>query len=119
MAAGLAVLAAYDAEGVLDNVRTRATQIESTLTDLRARHPSIGEVRGTGLLWMVDLVDAQGGPLEPAATERLRATAEEHGVLFSTSHESYIGLWPPLVLGESDCAHILSVLDACLTDLER
>ncbi len=42
--------------GLVERARELAPYVEGKLNDLKARHPSVGDVRGKGLFWAVDLV---------------------------------------------------------------
>src|SRR5690606_11152633 len=67
-AAGVASIQVFERDGILDHVRTLGSEVvEPALTDLAARHPSVGEVRGRGLMWAVELVRDRGTrePLVP------------------------------------------------------
>src|SRR5690606_34039792 len=45
-AAGVASIQVFERDGILDHVRTLGSEVvEPALTDLAARHPSVGEVR--------------------------------------------------------------------------
>ena len=51
----LAALDVYEREGVLDNVRSNEAYLRSALEELR-RVPIVGDVRGAGYFWSVELV---------------------------------------------------------------
>jgi len=58
-------------DGVLENVRRREPYLHGRLEELREL-PIVGDVRGGGFFWAVELVkDADGGRFEPAEVQRL------------------------------------------------
>ena len=42
--------------GLVERARELAPYVEGKLKELKAKHPSVGDVRGKGLFWAVDLV---------------------------------------------------------------
>src|SRR6202034_2501800 len=42
--------------GLVERARELAPYVEAKLNELKTKHPSIGDVRGRGLFWAVDLV---------------------------------------------------------------
>lgn len=117
MAAALAVLEVLDQDEVLAHVAPRARTLAEGLEGLRARHPVVREVRGTGLLQAVELADPEGDrPWTFEEVTRLRLACEAHGVLVSAGHNS-IAVVPPLIVSDEDCAEIVDALDRALSDV--
>lgn len=56
MAAAEAALAAYEEEAIFDRVPQLETWIRDGLEQLRARHPVVGDVRGVGAMFGLELV---------------------------------------------------------------
>ena len=54
-AAALAVLDVIEDERVLDRVQRTGRALRAALDDVASRHPEIGDVRGVGLAWGVEL----------------------------------------------------------------
>jgi taurine--2-oxoglutarate transaminase len=94
------------------------------LRGLMERHPSIGEVRGKGLFWGVELVkdretreplvpfNAAGEAAAPVA--RLAKAAMERGVYLMT-HWNVIICAPPLTITREELDEGLGVLDEVLS----
>ena len=55
-AVALANLGVFDSEDVLGNVRRNEGWLSERLRDLQARHEIVGDVRGTGYFWALELV---------------------------------------------------------------
>ncbi|MFC3108977.1 aspartate aminotransferase family protein [Undibacterium arcticum] len=55
-AAALAVQHVIRRDGLLDNVETRGRQLEQALRERFDEHPFVGDIRGRGLFWGVELV---------------------------------------------------------------
>ena len=93
------------------------------LAQLQARHPSIGEVRGKGLFWGIELVrdretreplvpfNATGEAFAPVAG--LAKAAMERG-LYLMTHWNVIIVAPPLTITREELDEGLGVLDEVL-----
>jgi len=123
-AAALATLDVYEKEGVLAHVRTMATDvIGPALRAMQERHPSIGEVRGLGMFWAVELVrdretrqplvpfNAAGGDAAPMAA--VAAACRASG-LWPFTHFNRVHVVPPCTIEAGDLALGLELLDAAL-----
>jgi adenosylmethionine-8-amino-7-oxononanoate aminotransferase len=84
-AAALAVQRTVREQGLLDNVQARGAQLEQRLRERFRDHPHVGDVRGRGLFWGVELVAERGSkaPFEPARRLHagIKAAAMERGLL--------------------------------------
>ncbi|MCZ7428579.1 aminotransferase class III-fold pyridoxal phosphate-dependent enzyme [Micromonospora sp. WMMA1949] len=118
LAASIAVIETLAKEGLLDNVTARGEQLHAGLLALSSRHPRITAVRGSGLMYAVELGHSDGKPVEEAATNHLRLAMEARGVLVST-----LALWPaimiipPLIIEPAEIDEILLALDLALDDI--
>ena len=124
-AAGLAALAAYADERLIERSRTLGATLYRELLALEGRHRVIGEVRGgDGLFAVLELVRdrASREPLAPwpATHDGLRelvARARDAGVSFATRGNLII-IAPPLVIAERDLSDALALLDRLLGEIE-
>lgn len=84
-ATGLAAVEAIRNENLLDNVAARGDQLRQGLESLKARFDCIGDVRGIGVLWGVELVmDPESKspfPAEANLFAKVTALAKEEGLL--------------------------------------
>ncbi|MGD8261969.1 MAG: aspartate aminotransferase family protein [Desulfobacterales bacterium] len=83
-------------------------------------HPTVGEVRGTGLWLAIDFTsDKQTRAAFPL--ERLNsiiARAKQYGVLFKTMGHA-LEFAPPLIITKEDIDEALGVLDRCISEEEK
>jgi len=120
-AAGVAALAAYEDERLIERSRTLGVRLKAELDRLAARHPVIGDVRGGhGLFAVVELVSDRADrtplapwPETPPALKALVDAAMAEGVSFGT-RGNLILLAPPLVIDERDLGDALELLDRLL-----
>jgi taurine--2-oxoglutarate transaminase len=122
-AAGIATLKVYEEDGLLENARRMEPVMAEGLADLKARHPVVGDVRGLGLFWVVELVqdretrqplvpwNAKGSELGPM--QELTRYMREHGLyVFVKWNNLY--LVPPLCITADQIREGLAVLDGAL-----
>ncbi|MEU7316766.1 aspartate aminotransferase family protein [Streptomyces sp. NPDC007083] len=123
--AAVATLRTMAEEGIVEHAaRLGETVIGPALRELAARHPSVGEVRGTGVFWALDLVrdqetreplvpyNASGADNAPMADF---AAAAKRGGLWPFVNMNRTHVVPPCNITEADLEEGLSVLDEALT----
>jgi len=119
-AVGLAVLDVIEREDLLKNVHDTGAGLADGLRGLMARHALIGDVRGKGLFYGVEIVRDRE-TREPAADQaaRVREHLRENGVLLGTSGpgNNVIKIRPPLVFNREHAALLLEALDLALGSL--
>lgn len=117
----VATLDAMAAEGIVDNARKIGTDMLGPgLAGLAERHPVIGEVRGSGVFWALELVADREtrAPLPPAAVARAKAELVGRGLLPFTA-DNRIHVVPPCVVTPDEVATALEIYDAVLSLLDE
>lgn len=124
-APGVATFEVFERDGILERVKELGERvIEPTLRGWLERHPSVGEVRGRGLLWAVELVRSRttGEPLVPfnasgadAAPMAEFAAACKAAGLWPFVHFNRVHVAPPLNISEDDLVRGLAIIDEALT----
>ncbi|WP_345103224.1 aminotransferase class III-fold pyridoxal phosphate-dependent enzyme [Candidatus Villigracilis vicinus] len=90
------------------------------LTEIQARHPSIGEVRGKGLMIGVEFVkDRESKESAGELTERVVDLAFERGLLMLSCGKSVIRIAPPLSISKSEVDEGLRMFEEALTEAEK
>ncbi|HTX58385.1 MAG TPA: aminotransferase class III-fold pyridoxal phosphate-dependent enzyme [Verrucomicrobiae bacterium] len=123
VAAGLAAVHAYRSEGLFARAREIEGWLRSRLDDLQRRHHAIGEIRGVGAFFGVELVAdrASREPLVPWQGDRTLAPffndLLQRG-LYVYGRFNAIVVAPPLVVTEPELDQAAEILDAALTKLE-
>jgi taurine--2-oxoglutarate transaminase len=122
-AAAIATLQVYQADGLMENTRQMEAVVARGLAEMQSRHPSVGNVRGIGLFWIIELVkdrdsrqplvpwnakSSELGPM-PALARYLR----EQG-LYTFVKWNWIFVVPPLCIDSDQIAEGLAILDAAL-----
>jgi acetylornithine/N-succinyldiaminopimelate aminotransferase len=110
--AGNWILSRINRPGFLARVRKRGKELGAGLEALAKQHPSLGEVRGLGLLRGIAIKPDAG--FDPAA---LVKAAMARGLLLVKGGDHAVRLLPPLVVSPAEIQEALQRLDAALTDL--
>ena len=120
-AAAVATITAMAEEGIVENAARIGTEVLGpALRDVAARHPSVGEVRGAGVFWAVELVADQTTrePLAPygsssAAMNSVIAECKKLGLLPFANYNR-IHVVPPCIIGEDLAREGVALLDKAL-----
>ena len=121
-AAAVATIRAMEDDHVVEHAAHLGEDVLGPgLHELAERHPWIGEVRGTGVFWALDLVKdrATREPLAPYGGSSAEMTAllgacKEEGLLpFSNYHRIHVV--PPLTTSDDEAREGLAMLDRALT----
>jgi 4-aminobutyrate aminotransferase len=102
-------------DGLVDNAAQMGEYIMDALAELKASHPSIGDVRGKGLMIGMELVK---DPVtkEPAIELRDRVLEEafQRGLILLGCGDSTIRLAPPLTVNSAEIDEALLILEEAL-----
>ena len=116
-AAAMATLDVVEQE-LLPKVPALGDRLIGAMRELQAKHPSIGDVRGKGLMIGVEFVkDRATREPAPELARALIDTAFEQGLLLLTCGKSTLRLAPPLVIDEQDIDIAVAIIDRALTSL--
>lgn len=106
--AGLFFLDQLVGGGLLGHIGRVGTHLEARLRAMAARHPSIVDVRGAGLMWGVELnVDA--APVVETAIKR--------GLLVNRTGGTVVRLLPPFVITETEIDRAVDTLEVTLSQV--
>ena len=118
-AAAVASINIFEEEGILHNARTiGATVLGPRLRELAAKHDVIGEVRGLGVFWAMELVAdrASRAAAELATMQRFVAGCKQRGV-WPFMAANRIHVVPPCTISVDDANAGLDVMDEVLATL--
>lgn len=114
-AAALAVLDAFEQDGLLERGRRLGEALRTGLDTIAARHARIGDVRGLGFMLAVEVVDSTGAP-DAAMAQRIIDVAREGGLLVIKCgvHRNVIRFLAPLVTTDAQLAEALDIFGRAL-----
>jgi taurine--2-oxoglutarate transaminase len=123
-AVGVASIKAFREEGIVEQAAAMGAAFDDALHGLADRHRSIGDVRGLGCFWGLELVRSRETrePLVPfnatgeaaAPVARLAKAALERG-LYLMTHWNVVMICPPLTITPEELAEGVAVLDDVLS----
>ncbi|MGB8946250.1 MAG: aspartate aminotransferase family protein [Streptomyces sp.] len=128
-AAAVATINVMEDEGVVENAaRVGSEIIAPALADLAERHPSVGEVRGLGMFWALELVKDRE-TREPLVPYNATGEANAPMAAFGAAAKKQ-GLWPfinmnrthvvpPCNITDTEAKEGLAALDAALTEADK
>lgn len=128
-ASAVASINIYEEEGIIDHARHLGTDIVGpALADMAERHPSIGEVRGLGVFWAIELVKDRSTrePLVPynaagadaAPMVELAGECKRLG-LWPFTHFNRLHVVPPCTISDDDMREGLEIIDQALAVADR
>jgi taurine--2-oxoglutarate transaminase len=122
-ASAMASIEAFKEEGIVENAAEMGGVFADQLRGLQERHPSVGDVRGLGCFWGIELVknresreplvpfNASGDAFAPVA--RVSKAALERG-LYLMTHWNVIMVCPPLTITREEIDEGISIIDEAL-----
>jgi 4-aminobutyrate aminotransferase-like enzyme len=117
-AVGLAVLDVLRDERLLDNAQRVGSYVLSGMRDLQQKHPIIGDVRGKGMFFGVEMVtDRQTRHAAGAQTKALVNAMRDRGVLISRigPRDNILKIRPPMSFSKENADLLLTTLDSVLS----
>jgi adenosylmethionine-8-amino-7-oxononanoate aminotransferase len=119
-AAALANLEILQQENLVENAAQQGRYLFAQLQQLMTSHPSVGDVRGLGLLCALELVKSRESkvpfPAEGSEITRLLEILAELGVL--TRADTNLYLAPPLCIQRQEIDRLVGIVDTALSRFE-
>jgi taurine--2-oxoglutarate transaminase len=122
-ASGVASIEAFQEEGIVENAAAMGEVFRTELGRLAEKHPSIGDVRGLGCFWGLELVKDRGTrePLVPfngtgdaaKPVGEMAKRALDRG-LYLMTHWNVCMICPPLTITREELDEGIAVLDEAL-----
>jgi len=120
MASIVGAMDAMDAEGVVENAKMIGEQhLGPGLAALAEKHPLIGEVRGLGVFWALDLVDDPESrqPVSGGVIVELKKALMARGLL-PFAADNRIHVVPPCIVTPDEVAKALAIYDEAFAEVE-
>ena len=129
LAAGVAAVSEYQERSLISRSKALGEHLGRRLRELMTRHPSIGDVRGIGLFWAVELVKSRQkkepfntyqDKLEgkPLVVDKIAQAMMQKGVYVSTWVSHFV-VAPPLIISESEIDNAVDVMDESLSIADK
>jgi len=118
-AAGLATLEIIEEERILEKVRRDEQFMCGAMAKLMKKHEIIGDVRGLGLLWGIELVKDRSTK-EKAVHEAEKVMYEclKNGLSFKVSAGNVLQLCPALTIKRPELENAIQILDKVIYSIQ-
>ncbi|MFL0910582.1 aspartate aminotransferase family protein [Vibrio parahaemolyticus] len=114
-AAALATMEAIEQDGLLDKVKADSQFVREKLLEMKAKYPVIGDVRGIGMLWGIELVtDHESKARAYDEAEAVLYQCLNNGVSFKVSQGNVIQLSPPLIITREQLIEALAIFEEAI-----
>jgi taurine--2-oxoglutarate transaminase len=123
-AVGVASIETFREEGIVEHAAEMSDAFREALHGLAEKHPSIGEVRGLGCFWGLELVKSRetreplvpfnGAGEDAVPVTRVSKAALERG-LYLMTHWNVIMVCPPLTITHEELDEGVAILDDALS----
>ena len=114
-AAAVATIRAMREERMVENAERQGVLLKTELLRIKEQSPSIGDVRGIGLMVGVELTAADGTP-DTALAKRTVAACRDRGLLLLTCgpYDNVIRFIPPLIVEEHQIRDAVRIFEEAL-----
>lgn len=114
-AAALATMEAIEQDGLLDKAKADSQFMREKLLEMKAKYPVIGDVRGIGMLWGIELVtDHESKARAYDEAEVVLYQCLNNGVSFKVSQGNVIQLSPPLIITREQLTEALAIFEEAI-----
>lgn len=114
-AAALATMEAIEQDGLLDKAKADSQFVREKLLEMKAKYPVIGDVRGIGMLWGIELVtDHESKARAYDEAEAVLYQCLNNGVSFKVSQGNVIQLSPPLIITREQLTEALAIFEEAI-----
>ncbi|KHT65411.1 4-aminobutyrate aminotransferase [Photobacterium gaetbulicola] len=118
-AAALATIEVIEQQNLLVKVKTDEAYMRDRLEGMKQKYPLIGDVRGVGLLWGVELVTCRSSKdraLKEA--EQVMYRCLELGMSFKVSQGNVLQLSPPLIIERDDLVRAMDMVEQAISEVQ-
>ncbi|HCG7186480.1 TPA: aspartate aminotransferase family protein [Vibrio parahaemolyticus] len=114
-AAALATMEAIEQDNLLDKAKADSQFMREKLLEMKAKYPVIGDVRGIGMLWGIELVtDHESKARAYDEAEAVLYQCLNNGVSFKVSQGNVIQLSPPLIITREQLIEALAIFEEAI-----
>jgi len=108
-AVAVAVIDAIEQEGLLSNIRETGAYFKGQLHDLAAKHESVVDVRGMGLMLAMEMNSAD-------LAKKIVAKMLERRIVINRTSETVLRFLPPFIMGKEHVDLAVSALNEILNE---
>ncbi|MGJ8628971.1 MAG: (R)-1-hydroxy-2-aminoethylphosphonate ammonia-lyase [Sulfitobacter sp.] len=118
--AALTTLDIIEDGGLVECAATLGVHAQDRLRDTLGNHPNVGDIRGRGLMFGVEIVsDKEARTPAPELAEKIYYSCLAHGLSFKISAGNVLTLSPPLTIARDELDAALSIVETAVQDCEH
>jgi 4-aminobutyrate aminotransferase len=118
--AALTTLQIIEEEGLVDRAATLGDYAMNRLRESLQHCPIVGDIRGRGVLFGVEIVQDRGSKLEGnAMAEQIYYRCLEQGLSFKISQGCVLTLSPPMTISDADLDTALTIVESAIAEVAR
>ncbi len=124
-AAAIATIDVYEQDNLIERARERGASLAAHLAELKAKHPSVGDVRSVGLFGVIECVKDRATreptapwnakPSEMGAMAEIAKHLRSEG-LYTFVRWNWIFTVPPLTISEDELKYGIDIIDRALAN---
>ncbi|WP_371227557.1 aspartate aminotransferase family protein [Roseovarius sp. 2305UL8-3] len=116
--AALTTLDIIEDEGLVERSDRLGRAAMARLQESLGDHPAVGDIRGRGLMFGVEIVaDRQTREVDHATAEKIYYACLEQGLSFKISAGSVLTLSPPLTIAQDDLDRALGIVETAVREM--
>lgn len=128
MVAGKAILDFFKKNNVTKNVKTKGAYLEKCFKSLALIHPEIGDVRGRGLMWGLEIVDIRqpannigSYPSDGELTNIIKKKCLKNGLIIESGGRdgAVLRILPALTISQDELNQMIEILDLSITEAKE
>ena len=119
-AAALAMLEFIENNSLLDKVKKDEIFLKETLQLFKEKYSLVGDVRGIGLIWGIELVtDKKTKEKATTEAELIMYECLRNGLSFKVSQGNVLQLCPPLIITREELTKALVILETAIAKYDK
>lgn len=111
-----AAIDCYRKDEIIEGVPAKGEWLQERLFKLQSTRPFVGNVRGIGLLWALELVQQQKNPVLPEKMDAIYAALKKRRV-YTFRRDNFLYLAPPLVISIKELEQVVTLVEQSLDEV--
>lgn len=111
-----AAIDCYRKDEVIENVPAKGAHLKALLEKLQSTRSFVGNVRGLGLLWALELIEGAKMPVAPEKMDALYAALKKRRV-YTFRRDNFLYLAPPLVIETQELDEVVGLVEQSLDEV--
>ena len=111
-----AAIDCYRQDGIIEQVTPKGEHLRKRLEQLQSTRPFIGNLRGIGLLWALEMVNPDKSAVPAEKMDALYAALKKRRV-YTFRRDNFLYLAPPLVIETQELDEVVALVEQSLDEV--